>query len=142
MGYGSPQEINILKNIVPTFVTFDTNPSLDGATTGTKTIGSGTTIGEIKFDLGFIPTNPIMILPVFSMWTSTGSITALIDTAYVAGNYNTGVQLASFTSATERRAACSPVYISQRYFRIRFTTGAACDANVKIFGVPGFEKRI
>lgn len=137
---------NVLAGIIPTATGWTTPPAnlekcTDGDVinaTGTGTSNAAGSIGMLTFDLGYVPTTPILISAVVSIWSSTSSMTIFLgqcDT--VGGTYVAQAGIVVKTGTSEMRVPTIPQVISQRFFQLNFYTGGSANGYAKIYEVRG-----
>jgi len=142
---------NILRGIVPTAdATWGTAPTnLANVTdedltnftgTGSKIIGGGGDIGSIRFDLGFVPTRPIIITGKIGIWSSAGTMAVYVDESEDGNAFTpSGVASMNKTQSIESPLGFSPIIIYTRYFRLRSYLNAAATGNARFYGVQGYS---
>ncbi len=141
--------VNVLKGILPTFDTFDVNPSNPNNCTdqnqasvtgyGSKVTSGAANVGNIKFDLGSEGT--WLNVARIGLKTSAGTIGVYIEASDDNNNFRQMTnQLTNTTSTTEVIRDVGPVGVVQsRYFRIRTYVNSAATAEIRFYEVEAIQ---
>lgn len=140
--------INVLRGIVPTATTWDTDPtSLANCTdgdhttvtgTGSKVMGAAGYVGYLNFDLGSIKT--FIFGGKVGLWSTAGSVSMYVTVSDDDITYSNNTAVVMIVTTTTELAGfiLSKIFTGQ-YIRLSFYAGSAATANAKIYEVMAYE---